>query len=217
MAGDRWEKLAAATGIAFPLLFVGAAFLIGGAGGDTVDPADVVAGRLEDNLVMLGVGTAVAALAAVALLWFSGSLRTALRVAEGGQGRLSAVAFGAGVIGAAMILVGALTAGSAGFELADYQGNAEGARAVYGISFVFPFFGVAISLGALLLATGLVSLRTGLFPAWLGWSGAVLGVIFLLGWWTWFIPSFGGILVLLWVIAISIVLIRMVGSPAPAG
>lgn len=217
MAGDRWERLAAATGIAFPLLLVGAGFLIGGAGGDSADSAEVVAGRLEDNLGMLGAGIGIGALGAVALLWFSGSLRTALRVAEGGQGRLSAVAFGAGVMGAAMILVGALTAGAAGFELVDYQGNVEGARVIYGISFVFPAFGLAISLGALLLASGLVSVRTGVFPAWLGWSGVVLGVIFLLGWWLWFITVFGGILVLLWVIAISIVLVRRGGAAAPAG
>lgn len=210
----RWERLAAATGIAFPLLFVGAGFLIGGAGGDTADGAEAVMRRLLDNDVQMAAGLAVAGLALVSLLWFSGSLRTVLRRAEGGQGRLSAVAFAAGVIGAAMILVGLLLAGAATFELADYQGNAVGARTIFGISFGFPAFGVAISLGAMALATGLVSVRTGVFPAWLGWSGAVLGAIFVLGWWFFPITIFGGILLLLWVIAISIVVIRRVGAAA---
>lgn len=217
MAKPVWEKLAAATGIGFVILFIVGGWLVGGAGEETDDPARVVADRLLENDVQLGVGTVLLTLAAVALLWFSASLWASLRRAEGDPARVSAIAFGGGAIASASLLVGSLMAGASGFELADFQESAEGARAFYGVSFVYTFFGTAIFLGVLLAATGTVSIRTGFLPSWLGWTGAILGVLFILGWWTFFIPFFGGVLALIWIIVVSGILIRRVGAAPAAG
>ena len=39
------------------------------------------------------------------------------------------------------------------------------------------FFPLAIGFSVFLLASGLAMLRTGLFPAWMGWAAVVLGVL----------------------------------------
>ena len=80
-------------------------------------PAVILSYFGEQDTVILG--SFLLMLAAVAFIWFAGSLRVVLRRKEGGEGRLSAIAFGGGVAaGVCMLawpaanLFGALFAGS---------------------------------------------------------------------------------------------------------
>lgn len=208
------ERLAAATGIVFVAFFVAGGFLVGGAGGDTSDSAAEVSRRLLDRDAQVYAGATLLGLAAAALLWFAGSLRVALRRAEGDPGRLSAVAFGAAAVLAALVLIGAVLSGASVFELADYQGDAEAARALYGVSGAVTFFGAALSLGVLLVSASLVSLRTRAFPRWLMSPGIVIGALLTLGWFFWPVTFLGNMLAGVWIIVTSIILMARAGRTA---
>lgn len=212
MASVRWERLAAATGIAFVALFVVGAILIGGAGGDTDDPAQVVSQRLLDNDTNVYLGGALVGVAGAALVWFAGSLRTTLRRAEGGSGRLSAVAFGAAAVQASLLVTAATLGTAAVFELADFQNSAETARAFYAVSGTLALLGTTLPFGVMLASASVVALRTGVLPRWLAWPGAVVGVLMALGWLIWPIAVFGHLLALLWTLITSIILVRRAGT-----
>src|SRR5688500_16678454 len=96
MPEEKWERWAAGAGLIFVDLFIGALF------DPVVDPlgdeASVVAAQLLDNRGPARLAAYAGGFAALALVWFVGSLRSTLRRAEGGTGRLSAVAFGGGVM-----------------------------------------------------------------------------------------------------------------------
>lgn len=214
MSNVRWERMAAASGVVFVPLFIGAGILIGSAGGELVENIDpaIVAQRLADNTGQLFAGATLAGLAAAALLWFAGSLRAILRPGEGTAGRLSAVAFGGGVLGAALIVTAAILSAAAAFDLADHLGLDEAATAVYSLGGGMAFFGTAFALGLLATAASLVMVRTGTFPKWLGIWGLITGIVLVLGWATFFATFIAGAVALLWLIATSIVAVRKVGS-----
>src|SRR6266705_1050180 len=97
MAEDRWERLAAATGIVFVVLGRVGSFLAGQppkAG----EPIKKITAFAVDKRSALLLGDYLSAVGVVFALWFFGSLRSYLRRAEGGTGRLSAVAFGGGLL-----------------------------------------------------------------------------------------------------------------------
>lgn len=93
MADPRWERLGAATGIVFVVLSVLALFI----GGQPGAAPDVVQ-YFIDNRGRLLVQSFLAGLASIFFLWFLGSVWSYLRAAEGGTGRLSAVAFAGGIL-----------------------------------------------------------------------------------------------------------------------
>jgi peptidoglycan/LPS O-acetylase OafA/YrhL len=117
-------------------------------------------------------------------------------------------------MGAAMLLIALLLTAGAVFELADFQDNALSATTIYGISGLFAIFGVGLSLGAMLLGTSIVSLRTGVFPRWLAWPAAVVGVALVLAWSFWPVTAIGGILALALVLITSILAINKTGKAA---
>lgn len=204
MAEAKWERWAAGAGLIFVALFIGALF------DPVVDPlgdgASVVAAQLLDNRGQARLAVYAGGLAALALVWFVGSVRSTLRRAEGGTGRLSAVAFGGGVM-AAVTLVASSAFLSAALEFADYGDDPAGARMAAGLAeylFYATNFGMALLVGA----TFVIALRHGVIPRWLAWVGAVGGVLSLVLIWPFFV--IGVLVFLFWVVALSIVLINRV-------
>jgi hypothetical protein len=106
-------------------------------------------------------------LSAGAYLWWFGSLRSFLLRAESETGRLSTVAFGAGVIwaGLQMMLqsVQVALAMGVGGDVAPGLAGMLG-DLTYALS-VIAYVPMAVTLAAV----AVVTLRTGVFPAWLGW------------------------------------------------
>jgi hypothetical protein len=101
MAADpRWERLGAATGILFVFLSV-LALSIGGQPGAAPD----VVQYFVDNRGRLLVQSFLAGVASIFFLWFLGSVRSYLRAAEGGTGRLSAVAFAGGILTLGLLML----------------------------------------------------------------------------------------------------------------
>ena len=196
------ERLAAGAGLIFVVLFIGAL------SDPVVDPigddASLVARQLLDNRVQGRVAVYAGGLAALALVWFVGSLRSTLRRAEGGTGRLSAVAFAGGVLAGGTILASSAFSWAA-LEFADYGNDPAGARLAAAFAeylFYSANFGTALLVGA----TFVVALRHGAIPLWLAWVGAVGGALSLVFFWPFIV--LGGMVFLFWVAALSIVLIR---------
>src|SRR2546429_4820530 len=101
--GRRWD---AATGIGFAI-FTAVAFAIPGTPPKADDPIAKIATFFTDHRKDILVGNFLLGIGALLFIWFVGTLRSYLRSGEGGEGRLSAAAFGGGVAGIALLLVGA--------------------------------------------------------------------------------------------------------------
>ncbi|MCZ6461605.1 MAG: hypothetical protein O6705_05145, partial [Actinobacteria bacterium] len=104
MADSNWERFAPLTGVVFVVLLVAGVVVINNY--DYLPPAAEIESFYVDSSTAISVGAFLALLSVFFFLWFLGSVRSTLRVAEGGTGRLSAVAFGGGVAAAAAMIVG---------------------------------------------------------------------------------------------------------------
>ena len=156
------------------------------------------------------------ALAGLALLWFLGSFRVVLRHAEGEPVRLATIAHAGGVVMAALLFVKnsidgglalALTFGEAGEN--DFTIDPEVFKA-FDAFFVGLLIHEGLAAAVLIGAASLLSLRTRLFPRWLGWTGAVVAVLQLASWIVYGAPL---ILALAWILAVSVLMLR---RPVPA-
>jgi len=211
MSNARWEQIGAAGGVVFVVLQMASQALIQAGGGEPPFGAPaptIVAFFMAKDSQLFALGDYLSTLSLIAFLWFLGSLWSALRRAEGEPAWLSFVAAASGLMIVATVGV------SGGWPLAVFRRD-EGldpqvARLLFDQG-NFAFANAWVMLASLSLATGVVSIRTGALPRWLGWSGALIAGGLLAARAVWassalvFIP-FG--LCYLWLIAISIVLIR---------
>ena len=177
-----WERWAPLAGVAAVVLWA-IAFVMAGGGPDfqratgqewlthiTDNEGQILASRL---LFLLGT---------VLFLLFLGTFRSRLRAAEGEPGQWTSAAFGSGIATAVMLianvtptLIGALAADALEPAAAQALGVLETAF----------FVGAEVAAAALLLATGLLALRTRFLPVWLGWASLALAVLLLIlpiGW-----------------------------------
>ena len=160
------------TGILFVILVV-VAFLVGGETPGTDDPAREVVDFYLDNDDAQAVASALLALGCVALLFFLGSLRRALRAATGDEGGLSTVA----VLGGVVMAVGASIFAGIGFTLGDAADELPPA-AILTLNALNSdmFFTLAVGAAVFDLALGLAVLRHGGLPRALGWVALVIGI-----------------------------------------
>jgi hypothetical protein len=208
MLSGSWERYAPLSGLLAVALLV-VAFIVTGT--DSVDSDDSTAKVLKfwlDNDGEQMAGAFIGALAAVPLLWFFGSLRSAFRIAEGGTGRLSSIAYAGGIVLVAFAVVDS----SLQFATADTAGDVpplvtQSLSVLYGDFFL----GFPVGVGTFLLASSLVILRTGVLPAWLGWVALVLGIVSLTP-----VGFFAFFVVLAWIAIVSVMLYRQQSPPAPA-
>jgi hypothetical protein len=201
------ERLAPLTGLVFAVAFI-VVFTVGGNSPDSnAKTAKVIHywTAHKDNEMTTAL---VAAVALLFFAWFAGSLRAHLAVAEGGGRRLANTAFG----GAIIFTVGGLLFSALSFSAADTVGKVPAAvtQSIHVLSndLFLPLSGGA---ALLMLATGVLTLRTRALPAWLGWVAVVIGVVAVtpIG----FVGFFG---LILWVAIVSVVLYRRPLEPGAA-
>lgn len=185
-----WERIGAATGIVFVVLFM---IAFGLELHDFPDPglvgADEIAAFIEAHQTRLGLVAILYAVSWTAFLWFIGGLRSRLATVEPGQ-TLSSVAFGAGVLIAVLSLV--MSGLRAEIVLADFTTAVNAAVtsrwALYdasgGLLGITPF-PRAVILGS----ASLVVLRFGGLPRWLGSVGVVSALVNLAGGFDYLAPS----------------------------
>jgi hypothetical protein len=194
-------RFAPLTGAAFVVL-TAIAFIVAGEPPDFDAPASEVIEFYRDHEGANVFGSVLLGLTSVLLIFFSASVRRALRRSEDGSGVLSAAAFGSGIVAA----TGFATGAAIHFALTEFA-NSDGitpgavqALNALDVNFFFPF---GVGIAALVLATGLAALRTRVIPIWLAWVAVVLFVVS-------FTPiGFVGFLLSgLWIIVVSILLWR---------
>jgi hypothetical protein len=143
--------------------------------------------------------------AAFFFLWFLGVIYGVLRGAEGEGYGFSPVALAGGVLFIALILAGAAVeivypATLARFE--DFQQDAQLgflSLALSGWMYRFAFVGMS----ALIAATSVTALRTGVLPVWVGWAGFLFAIVALLR----ILGPLGAWLSLLWIVAVSLLMV----------
>ena len=214
MTRSRLEQLAPLTGVAFVVLFV-VSFIILGETPDVEDSADDVVTFWQDNEAE-GIWSALFGIWGVVLaVWFAASVRTALRVMEGGVGRLSSLAFAGWIIFA----VGMLAFIGFQFAVADVADEETvGPEVIQTLSILNSDFFPIVSAGLALamIATAVATLRFGGLPRWLGYLAAVIGIASVTP-----IGFFSFLAAGIWVLIVSVLLYRtvpvVVATPPVAG
>ena len=169
----QWERLSGLAGTAFAVLIL-VALAVQGVLPNADAPADEVRAFFTEERDAILTGVWLRFLAGFAFIWFLGTLRSALRRAEGGTGRLAAVAFGAGLIFLAAGMVSNVALAGVAFT-ADRAVDESVAVALLTVTH-FGYIAGGMALAWLLAATFFVVARTGVFPRLVGWSGLVIGL-----------------------------------------
>ena len=207
MVSGSWARYAPLSGVVAVALLVVSIIVTGFDSVDTNDSTQKVVEFWSDNDGQQVAGAFISALSLVPLLWFLGSLRSALRTAEGGTGRLSAIAFAGGIV---LVGFGAVDS-SIQFAAAESVGDVPPA-VTQSLSVLYGdfFLGFPVGVGTLLLASGLAILRTRVLPAWLGWVALVLGVISITP-----VGFFAFFVVLAWIAVVSVMLFQQQPRTTP--
>jgi hypothetical protein len=209
----RVERLGPLAGIVAVVLFVVGVAVIEGTGApdENATPQDYLSYYQDDDDTIL-IGGVIFQLGAVFFLWFLGHLRARLALAEGGVQRLTAIAYGGGLIATtcALLLPGPDEAGA----LSNEDITPDAAVALNNLGDAF-FIGAEFAAAALLAATGLIVLATRALPRWLGWVSLVFALWLLIAPVGWAALIFA---VPLWTIVVSVLLFMRptVAEPTPS-
>jgi hypothetical protein len=198
------ERYAPLTGVVFALLII-AAFIFGAEPPDPDDPIAKVVKHWSENDSEHRVSAILIALSAPFLLWFGGAWRAALTAVEGMPGRLANTGFAGLIVAAGGILVGSTIEFTTADTVGDVAPQATQTLSALNSEFFFPMIA---GFAVLLLASGLLMVRTAPFPSWLGWVTIVIGVALLTP------AAFPAILLaLLWVPVMAVLLYMRTGTP----
>jgi hypothetical protein len=167
-----WPRWAAASGFV-ALAFGAAAVALERPWPGTTDPGAFPA-FLADNRGAILAQSMLFLLSAGFYMWFLGCLRSFLIEAEGATGRLATLAFAAGMIGYGLNVVG--QAPQITLTLPSAAGMApETAAVLTDLGWVMLIV-ANIPLAVMFFAVAVVSLRTRVFPLWLGWLAGLAAV-----------------------------------------
>jgi hypothetical protein len=219
----KWERYGAAAGVLFVVLVVVGA-LIAGSPPSPDDSVQKIADYYKDHTGAIKAGAFLTGLGSFVFLWFLGSLWSTLRRSEDTR-RLATIATAGGIVG----LITAVTAFALNAAVALAL-NSRDALQFLNPKFIYLLSGVIGGMGnfgiaALVAATGVAALRTGVFPAPLGWASLVIalgwivaGLVVVTDASAIFAVGFIVFLVwLIWVLVISFYLYRPPGEPAAPG
>ena len=221
MAYTTAARLCGIGGILFVILFFRSNLTPPDAPVPTPGPKDVVAYFTDRQDGILLYNGLLLIFAAFFFLWFLGALHGVLRSVEGGSGGISSVALAGGLVFITLVLAGAAVeivypATLARFE--NFQADAQLgflSLALSGWMYRFALAGMSV----LIAAASVVVLGTGVMPRWVALVGFVAALFALLR----FLIPLGGILGLVWVLAVSALMLvgragrSRVGPTRPGG
>lgn len=213
MSRTGWERWAPASGIVFVALFVAGLLVVGDSPGSQDSDAEIL-GYYADRTNRIEEITAVglAALGVLFLLVFLSALRTRLAAAEAEPRSVSALAYGAGVASATLLMAAAAAGGVISGTVQDtdlFELDADVARLVMNASYLL-LVASGMLASVLVAATSALAIRTAVLPRWLGWVGLIVALALVVS--VFFFPILA---FWLWVLVVSVVLV--VRPPVPAG
>jgi len=173
------ERLGAATGIVVAALF-GISFIVG----LSPEPPDLNAPAVAwdafvaKNQDALRVEILLNTLAMLFFLWFLGSVRAGLRGAEGGAGRVSAIAAGAGLVGVTFVILAQVFVAVA--TLHPGQTNPDITRALIDLDVLSVGLGAA-AFAVFFWAVAVATLMDGGLPKVIGYASLLAAVASLIG------------------------------------
>ena len=212
MDDSKWERYAAFGGVAFVVLNVVGAILTGEPPA-TDDSAAKIAEYFADKEGALKAALWLGGLGSVGLVWWSGSLWRRMVRAEGGWPRLAVASLVGLVLGGAMFLSSSAVTAAAALRIDDIG---EGSRFFWTLSIVM-LAAAGFGIGAHLLATNAIALRSRMLPRWMVIVGGVGGVVFLVaavigsstdGGGAAIVGLIGFVLWCVWILAVSYVMWR---------
>ena len=163
-----WQRLLALSGVVFAVLFLVGWFASGGDAPDYAAADREWTEWADDNQWKSRIGAFAMLLAGFVFLHFAGTIRSVLEAAETtvrGSAQLARVAFAGAVTGISGMTMAIVMIAAATSEGADADPVVS--RAVTTAS-AGPFFVAAMGFAALLMAAGLLTLRSGVFARWIG-------------------------------------------------
>lgn len=176
MEDSKWERYAALGGFVFVILNIVGSFLPG-TPPDSDAPTTEVAKYFKDNASNIKTAQILALFGTIGLAWWFGSLFRRMRKAEGGDPRLSVVAFlGLALGGGCAMISGAITSATA--MRIDELGEAS--RFFYSLSLVV-IASAAAGVVVFLSAFGALNWRAKMFPAWTGYLAWLAAAMFTVG------------------------------------
>ena len=194
---DRWGPLTGPVSVACS--FVGVMLVLGQPQSKDGDAKIVAyfADRAHRTQGIVGFFVFLAGM--ILLLAFLSALRDRLLAAEGQPGRLSALAFGAGIASVPVWGVSMLLANAAAFassESSTFRLDPNAFRLFADTAYYAWIAAVAVS-SLVVWATSVVALRTGMLPRWYARLGLLTGVVQLFGffffpfrlWWLWIVVT----------------------------
>ena len=143
---------------------------------DAVDQRDApqaFVASLLANAESFSIGMYLIGVSGLALLLFAWAMRKMLQ--QAGASGWAEVGFACGVAWGAVYVAAALL-GATAPVLADYFGDAEGARLVTNLELATAPLALTL-FGMFALGNGLAVRRTTVIPRWLAWAGVFLGVL----------------------------------------
>jgi hypothetical protein len=207
---SKWERWATLSGVlAVPFWIAGVALISTKVKGDKGPEILADYHQHSDGTLAAGLLWSIGVLL---FIWFLGSLRSRYLTAEGGTGRLTALAYGGGIAAAtiAMLIPGADEVGALNKDDID----ASGAAVLHHFSDAF-FVAAEYTLPVFFFASAILALRYAALPKWIGWFSILIGIVLLIGpiGWAAFIFATP-----IWVLIVSVWLFMRTpaGAPPPA-
>ena len=173
MNESRLERLSPLSGAAAVVVMIVGVVIFNNY--EFLPPAERIAEFLNINAPQVYTGGYIASLSSFFLIWFAGTVRSALIAREGGNGQLSTIAFGGGAAAAVVLGISFVGIFASGLR-ASAPGGITPVGAVTMIDFYAQLTGqlFGIFMAVFISAAAVVSLRTGLFPSWFGWASLVV-------------------------------------------
>jgi hypothetical protein len=199
-----WERWGASLGLLAVVLWV-IAFVVSDGSPDSTDSNAVIQAWYESsshqNTQLIGFFLFV--IGVLCVIGFFGALRERLADAEDTPARISQLAFGAGLLSAALSVLAVIFFTVPAFTASD-SSAADVAPATFRMltNAGYMTWVVSAMIGAITVwASSAISLRRGVFPRWFGWVSVLVGVVQLFA--VFFFPI---LLFWLWIAAASALL-----------
>ena len=205
---NKWERWATLSGVlAVPFWVVGVALISTKVKGSKGPEILANYHKHSDGTLVAGLLWSIGILL---FIWFLGSLRSRYLVAEGGTGRLTALAYGGGIAAATIGMLIPVADEVGALNKNDF--DASGAAVLHHFSDGF-FVAAEYTLPVFFFASAILALRYAALPKWLGWFSVLIGIVLLIGpiGWAAFIFATP-----IWVLIVSVWLYRQTPAVAPA-